>query len=701
MFSWPDFLDPNAYSSAIEVSAVVVQSSILTIILSTIISFISFRSALNRRPKAFVWLGIFSAAYAVWNLLFLSAYAQRDLEFASQTITYEIAQRANLILGILLPAIASQFLRVYFFERQRFSRITLTAIALSILVYATDLERYDRIILLACGVFVFGSFLQLTFRLFRIYRTTEDLKIKTRAYFIAVGLAVCTLFSLIGQIRVELNPSGIPLPYVGNVLTAILLYFTYQVVLTPRLREVRELMLRGIRVVLLTVLLSIIFISLLAWVGENNPELFVFNTFIASFIILSVLEPLRRQLDVFFLKQFIVDRYEFEELLKRLSKKVRDAKSLSELSGLLVSGVQESGRIYQSALFLWDQTTAQFRLVEPGNLNFVSTLNVDNPLISVLKRNEPVLLEQDHETGDPVAEQLKEMHAHATLPLVWNEELLGFWSLRSSLRSTNPYTSFSDDEIDNLKFLSTEIVGSLERLHHFEDQERQRRLASLGELSAALAHEIRNPLGALHGSLQLLETSPTLKDAEDKECVSILRKEINRMQKTVNQYLSFARSTEDPITISLDTLLRKTIQELKTKSERTGTQIHLEIVDSMPEIATDPHKLEQVLANLLQNACEAFAKNVTLSARLAGDSTEDVVIKVSDDGPGMPPEILANVFTPLFTTKRAGSGLGLPICKKIIDSLGGRIGVESRPNRGTEFSIRLPIMGLKSERLVE
>jgi two-component system sensor histidine kinase HydH len=701
MFSWPEFLDPNAYTSAVEVSAVVVQSSILTIILSTIIAFICFRAAFQRRPQAFIWLGIFSAAYAVWNLLFLSAYAQRDLEFASQTITYQLAQRAHLIVGVLLPAIAYQFLRVYFFEQRRISRLTLSALIIALGIYWIDLERYERWTLWICGAFIFGAFFLLTMRLFRIYRTSDNLKVKTRAYFVAVGLAVCTLFSLIGQIRVELNPPGIPLPYVGNILTAILLYFMYQVVITPRLREVRELMLRGIRIVLLTVLLSVIFISLLAWVGENNAELFVFNTFIASFIILSVLEPLRRQLDVFFLKQFIVDRYEFEELLKRLSKKIRDSKSFAELSELLVSGVQESGRIYQSALFLWDQPSHTFRISEPSNLNFISSLPVDSPIAVALKKNLPILLEQDHEPTDIVMEQLKEMHAHLTLPLIWNDELMGFWSLRSSLRSTNPYTSFSDEEIELLCSVSQEVVSALERIHHFQSQDRQQRLASLGELSAALAHEIRNPLGALHGSLQLLETSPTLKDAEDKECVGILRKEVDRMQKTVNQYLSFARSTEEPIKISLDTLARKTIQELKAKAERTGTRLHVEVAESLPEVATDPHKLEQVLANLLQNACEAFAKNVTLFAKMAPDSADEVVVSVKDDGPGIPKDILANVFTPLFTTKRAGSGLGLPICKKIIDSLGGRISVESQPNRGTEFSIRLPIMGMKSDRLVE
>jgi len=290
------------------------------------------------------------------------------------------------------------------------------------------------------------------------------------------------------------------------------------------------------------------------------------------------------------------------------------------------------------------------------------------------------------------------MHTHMVIPLRRGDELLGLWTLRTSLRSTNPYTSFSNQEVARLEFISQDIVSVLDQLQHFEGQERQKRLAALGEMSAALAHEIRNPLGAIHGATQLLETSPSLMNSEDRECVSILRKEIDRMQKTVNQYLSFARSNEDPIEVSLDTLLRKTIKEVEPKALKTNTKLQLDVAPDLPVLRTDPLKLEQVLFNLAQNACEAFARNVKVAA--SATTGQQIQILVQDDGPGIPESSLSSVFTPLFTTKKAGSGLGLPICKKIIDSLGGSISVESRINVGTTFKILLPLGGEKESRTI-
>jgi signal transduction histidine kinase len=338
-------------------------------------------------------------------------------------------------------------------------------------------------------------FASLCYRLWRLYAITEDLKVKTRSFFVVLGLTVCTFFSVVGQIRAENIVRVIPLPFIGNILTAVFAYFVYQMALNPRLREIRELMLRGIRVLFLTVILSVIFLSLLAWVGSNNAELFIFNTFIASFIILNILEPLRIQMDRFFLKRFIIDRYEFEELLTRLPKRLRSARAIDQMATALVTGIRESGRIYQTALFLWDPVSRDYRLMAPSNLNFKNVLTVDDPWVRYFKTNSaPLVLEQDQDLEPELRDSLREMHSHIALPLFKESELLGIWALRTSLRSTNPYTSFSDTEIQLLIDVTVEIVGLLDQVQHFQTQERQERLAALGEMSAALAHEIRNPL---------------------------------------------------------------------------------------------------------------------------------------------------------------------------------------------------------------
>lgn len=696
MFSLSSLFDLERLSSTHEVSLVVVQSGILAFLISAVTALLSYRMALRKQSKVLFWLGNFATVYSIWNVFFLSAYAEHDIHFSDSVITPEGAHRAHLFLGLILPFIAHRFLSLFFARKNLLPHLSVWTAAALVGFFLVPLKADHPLLKIGVGLFVFGSFMLLVSRLWSLYRTTDDLKLKTRSFFVLVGIFICTVFSLVGQMRAENIYPIIPLPFVGNIFTAVLILFSYRMVLNPRLREVRELMLRGIRVLVLAIILTGIFLLLLAWVGENNLELFIFNTFIASFFILMILEPLRKNLDLFFLKQFIIDRYEFEEILKKLPKKLRGTRNVEQLAHALIAGIKESERIYQTALFLWDPAAREFRLVAPSNLAFKNTLELDHAFVRYFTHSRsPLILEQDQEYPKDVREALRELHSHIVLPLFKQDELLGLWALRSSLRSTNPYTSFSDDEVQLLELVTQDVIMVLEQLQHFQSQERQERLAALGEMSAALAHEIRNPLGAIQGASQLLATSPTLKDAEDQECVDILRKEIDRMQRTVDQYLNFARKSEDPIAVSLQVLVKKVIHDVQPKAVKTHSTLHQDVSAEIPSLLTDPLKVEQVLFNLVQNACEAFSKNVWVNVSLAKDHLE---ITVKDDGPGMSPAVLTNIFTPLFTTKSAGSGLGLPICKKIIDSLGGRISVESRLNEGTTFKILLPYDSEKEKR---
>ncbi len=693
MFHIPDFLDPDYYIQGGEVSTVIIESLILAFLISAGTAIGSFRIALKKQSTNFVWLGTFAAAYSIWNILYLSSYSNRDLPFPTGTLPTEMAHKAHLVIALLLPYLAHRFLWLFFGRRSMLPGIlafTLMALLTQILLFKT---RFFFWALLMTGIFVFGAFMRISLGIWKFYRTTDDLKMKTRSYFLVVGLMVCSLFSVLGQLRSENIFPEFSIPYIGNILTAIFIFFIYQMAVNPRLREIRELMLRGIRVMFLTVILAAIFVALLSWVGDHNAELFIFNTFIASFIILSILEPLRKQLDSFFLKKFIVDRYEFEELLKKLPKKIRKTRNLEELTAEVVEGVRESGRIYQAGLFLWDSQSSNYRLIAPSNLTFKNTLELSYPWIPYIqKHRQYLLLEQAQDLPQEVADALNEMHSHIVLPLFKGDELLGVLALRSSLRSTNPYTSFSNDEIEQLEQLSTELVAMLDQIQHFDAQERQVKLASLGEMSAALAHEIRNPLGAIQGASQLLETSKDIHSEDDKECVQILKKEITRMQRTVDQYLNFARQNEDPISVSLRDLTLGIIKDIESKATKTNTKIHFHSADAVPEIKTDPLKLEQVLFNLIQNACEAFSKNIWVNIQLLKDlEFNRIKIEVKDDGPGIPENHLKNIFTPLFTTKRAGSGLGLPICKKIAESLGGDLTVQSTVGSGSTFAIILPL----------
>lgn len=686
MISFPDFLNPNYYRVGTEISIVIIQACIVAFIVGLYIALLGYRSAIQKKNGTHLWAAHFALLYAFWNIFFLAAYTQRDLDLGTTSFSVDFAQRAYVIVGLLLPSFAhSVVLRIYkarYLLSNRLHFFTALFIVISFFISADKLEIWQ----IFSGIYAFSALSIINLKVWRRYRKAPNLKFKTRSLFLGLGMSVTLFFSVLGQLRAEgFLPYSIP--FLGNILTVIFLYFVYQLIETPRVREIRELMLRGVRVIFLTLVLAAIFLILIAWVGENDPELFIFNTFLASFIIISILDPLRKQLDRYILRKLILDRYEFERIIRHTLQKIRRSKSIEALTENLIEGMLQSDRIYRVHLYLLDPTSRVFRNTSNQKSSLPAQLQSDHRLISYFYENRKALL-QDYVVTKDSQTILREMKSHLIFPIYQARELVGIWLIRSSLSETNPYTSFSKPEIDQMRRVVHEFAASLEQLRYFQTQDQQQRLAALGEMSAALAHEIRNPLGAIQGATQLLETSPTLENAEDVECVRILKSEIDRLQQTVEQYLQYARKPQSSDPIFIADLISKSAQSSKQKALKTNTQIHF---DPAPvegvQIYTDPLKLSQVLTNLVVNACEAFSQNVWIEVSQLENT--DIKIVVRDDGPGVPTDVLPNIFVPLFTTKKAGSGLGLPICKKIVDSLNGDLSVKSKPGEGTSFIIQL------------
>lgn len=691
MLSWPDILNPSFYRIHSESSPVIIQACIVAFAVGIWLSLISYRSAIKKKSSAFFWCGNFSLAFAFWNICFLSSYAERDIEVWQTSLSNDFAHRAYLALGVLLPCFAHACLRRIYRARYLISgRLHFIAFFMAALCFLLPDVAQWQAFTWACGLVSFSLFGWINFRIWKRYLRARNLRLKTRSLFLGLGLSIALFFMLIGQIRAE-GLIHFPLPYIGNLVSLVFVYFVYQMIQNRRLREVRELMLRGIRVVLLTLILGGIFLSLLFWVEENDPELFLFNTFLASFLIVSLLSPLKKQIDRFVLKRFIVDRFELEKVIHETLKRIRKARSLKSLSTALLMGMRDSDRVYKTGLYLWSPSENQFRLTSKSNLNAPSVIASDHPVIEYFRETKAPSLQEQTESPNAL-DLLRSLRSHIIFPIFHKNELLGVWCIRSSLSSSNPYTSFSSSEIEMLQQLTFELATSLEELKHFEKQDRQQRLAALGEMSAALAHEIRNPLGAIMGATQLLDTSSHITSSEDRECIQILKNEIERLEQTVNQYLHFARKSEQIVPVSLNTLIQKALNSVRAKAKKTKTELFFEPVNPAPELVTDPLKLEQVLINLIINACEAFSTKVWVELDQVQEGDQAYVeIRVRDNGPGIPAHLLQSIFTPLFTTKKAGSGLGLPICKKIIDSLGGELRAKSKANEGGLFIIRFKL----------
>ena len=213
---------------------------------------------------------------------------------------------------------------------------------------------------------------------------------------------------------------------------------------------------------------------------------------------------------------------------------------------------------------------------------------------------------------------------------------------------------------------------------------RSHKLASIGQVAAGVAHEINNPLGVILGYLKILRREPTLADSEE---LKIIEDEANQCRRIVQELLDLAR----PQRLELAAVdLAEVARDATVRLAEVGTPPAITIVTPDATAATvrvraDEMKCRQVVVNILTNAVEAATSRVTVRV-LSEDSAG--VLEISDDGPGMTPEVQAHVFEPFFTTKRNGTGMGLAIAQAIVEAHGGRIDLTSRPGEGTRVRLQ-------------
>lgn len=235
---------------------------------------------------------------------------------------------------------------------------------------------------------------------------------------------------------------------------------------------------------------------------------------------------------------------------------------------------------------------------------------------------------------------------------------------------------------------------------HFQQMERADRLASVGEMAAGIAHEIKNPLTGIAAAITVLKDDYP---AQDPRCgiINEVLEQISRLDKTVNDLLFFGKPTApEPTCTDMNSALKKIL--VFASQHRGGKNIEkkLELRDGLPPVYVDPKQIQQVFLNLFLNAVQAMQGGGTLTVQsdlATRDGVELVQVRVIDTGQGIPPQILEKIFTPFFTTKAQGTGLGLAISHRLIEQQGGRLSVVSEDGKGTTFTVELPACSLDAE----
>ncbi len=227
-----------------------------------------------------------------------------------------------------------------------------------------------------------------------------------------------------------------------------------------------------------------------------------------------------------------------------------------------------------------------------------------------------------------------------------------------------------------------------------EQVRRQERLATIGSLAAGIAHEIRNPLASLSGSIQVLRKDLDL-NGDNQHLMEIVLRETERLNTIITEFLEYARPRASSLEeIFLSSLVDETIMLLRNnRNFREDIKITRDVASSVI-LQADPQRMRQVFWNLLINACQALPNGgeIKISAAPVSHSgdTEWLRVTISDNGQGIAREDIDKIFHPFFTTKTGGTGLGLAIVYRIIEDHGGTIDVESEPGKGARFRIMLP-----------
>jgi len=288
------------------------------------------------------------------------------------------------------------------------------------------------------------------------------------------------------------------------------------------------------------------------------------------------------------------------------------------------------------------------------------------------------------------------VHARIGLAPQW---YLGTYSLYHDLLVPKVHEHYAADPpkgiraaaaLSKVLILDMQIVlDAYYELRETKAIERSEQLAAVGKMAASIAHEVRNPLAGMRGALQILQRDQSMK-SDTHEVMDQLIGQIDRMEGLVRDLLDFA--SPRPLALrafDMHELLDRLLGSYEDRAEAAGITFERCYAPETNRIVADPQRMEQVFLNLLENAFQAMDSGGTLTVQIAA-TARGTIVTLADEGHGIAPDVLPQIFQPFYTTKHRGSGLGLSIVRSIVENHGGTIDVRSELGEGTIVELRLP-----------
>jgi signal transduction histidine kinase len=696
------------------------QSSLLAVAVSLALALAALLRPRPGRGRSLTLFAMLCLALTAWYLTdFLQALSAR-----------EIWARLGVATGALVPFCALtfflQFLGMSPTWARRARETALFGSLFGLAVAASPLSRYP-LAKIAVGIWAYGVLALTLGLLFGRQQSAPSRIDRARLLYLAIGATTVVGFSALDL----LVRFGIPWPSLGGVVTTFYLYFLFQTLQRHRLLDLHEFLGKIAAVSSLTLMLALVYGVIGFWL-KDRPGLLLFNTVIAAFVILSLFDPVRAKVEEQVLSTLFRERFELIRILTTLRIRLGSVISPPHMATLILDTLAESRRVTHSSLYLLAEDQPGFRLVDsrgPAPVPFLEA-SAARALLGGAAGGERVVLLENVErrqlelasqspTAEPsrdseeerrlgeVRSAMEQMHAAITFPLIGEDRVLGFWNLWDD-RVAEAYSS---DEIAAMLEVAERAAVVIENSQLIERMKERDRLAALGEMAAGLAHEIRNPLGAIKGAAQYL--NPASLRTDDGELMQVIIEEVNRLNGVVTEFLDYSRPLKPALLpVDLNDILQRTVKLLESQGLPSGVHVKLSLEPQLGPALGDAEQLKQVFLNLALNAVQAMPKGGTLTIRsrllpavfrfdqvgrrapAGGDAGTDgegrtLEVRFHDTGGGIPDDARERIFIPFYTTKAKGTGLGLAICQRIVRAHGGTITVDSRPGFGTEFVVRL------------
>jgi len=425
--------------------------------------------------------------------------------------------------------------------------------------------------------------------------------------------------------------------------------------------------------------------------------------FIAAYVFQFAKTQAEKQVEQYIFK----NKYDYKKTISDLSRAMVSILDIHELCREIITTTTQAMMVNKASIFIFDEEDGCYKLYDSiglGDTDDIKRYPKDNPLFKwVGERNEIVIREElerysSASAAVAVTETLKTMGSELCLPLITKQKLIGAINLGMKGKGE----MYTHEDLELLDTMANQATVAIENARLYEDltrakvqMQRADRLAALGTLTAGLAHEIRNPLVAIKTFTQLLPTRFDDNEFRD-HFLKVTAGEVDRIASLVTELLDFARPSQPKLNSEdLNQVVEKMALLVDTESHKKNIKILKDLYASLPFVTLDKEQIKQVLLNILLNAVDATPENGTISVStrpLTKNGYLDYVqVTIADTGKGIPEEDLEKVFTPFYTTKHTGSGLGLSISHQIVQEHQGNIEVESKQNVGTTFRINLPV----------